>query len=125
MLLDADGVLLKDIVERVGVSKPTLIGWKKRYAAEGIGRLRTEAAMSVGTSPARATADFAAAAKRRNLDVCDTNTRRGDGRPPNMAHSIPAPTRPIQVATTSPRQHPSRSEGVRGARRYRTLWARC
>ena len=29
----------KDIVERVGVSKPTVIGWKKRYAAEGLGGL--------------------------------------------------------------------------------------
>jgi hypothetical protein len=27
---------VKDIVERVGVSKPTVIGWKKRYASEGI-----------------------------------------------------------------------------------------
>jgi hypothetical protein len=34
--LAADGVPVKDIVERVGVSKPTVIGWKKRYAAEGI-----------------------------------------------------------------------------------------
>jgi Winged helix-turn helix len=35
----ADGVAVKDIVARVGVSKPTVIGWKKRYAAEGIGEL--------------------------------------------------------------------------------------
>src|ERR687894_822251 len=28
-----------DIVERVGVSKPTVIAWKRRYAAEGIGGL--------------------------------------------------------------------------------------
>jgi transposase len=39
VLLAADGVAVKDIVERVGVSKPTVIGWKKRYAAEGIGGL--------------------------------------------------------------------------------------
>ena len=39
VLLAADGVPVKDIVERVGVSKPTVIGWKKRYAAEGIGGL--------------------------------------------------------------------------------------
>jgi transposase len=32
-------VAVKDIVERVGVSKPTVIGWKKRYAAEGVGGL--------------------------------------------------------------------------------------
>jgi transposase len=39
VLLAADGVAVKDIVERVGASKPTVIGWKKRYAAEGIGGL--------------------------------------------------------------------------------------
>ena len=39
VLLAADGVAVKDIVERVGVSKPTVIGWKKRYASEGIGGL--------------------------------------------------------------------------------------
>ena len=39
VLLAADGVPVKDIVERVGVSKPTVIGWKKRYATEGIGGL--------------------------------------------------------------------------------------
>ena len=33
------GVPVKDIVERVGVSKPTVIGWKKRYVAEGLGGL--------------------------------------------------------------------------------------
>ena len=39
VLLAADGVAVKDIVERVGVSKPTVIGWKKRYLTEGIGGL--------------------------------------------------------------------------------------
>jgi len=39
VLLAADGAAVKDIVERVGVSKPTVIGWKKRYVAEGIGGL--------------------------------------------------------------------------------------
>src|SRR5690242_1337022 len=39
VLLAADGVPVKDIVARVGVSKPTVIGWKKRYAVEGIGGL--------------------------------------------------------------------------------------
>jgi transposase len=39
VLLAADGVPVKDIVERVGVSKPTAIGWKKRYASEGVGGL--------------------------------------------------------------------------------------
>src|SRR5690349_14034009 len=40
VLLAADGVPVKDIVARVGASKPTVIGWKKRYAAEGIGGLQ-------------------------------------------------------------------------------------
>ena len=39
VLLAADGVGTNEIVERVGVSKPTVIGWKKRYAAEGLGGL--------------------------------------------------------------------------------------
>jgi transposase len=39
VLLAADGVAVTEIVERVGVSKPTVIAWKKRYAAEGIGGL--------------------------------------------------------------------------------------
>ena len=39
VLLAADGVAVKEIVERVGVSKPTVIGWKKRYAAEGVAGL--------------------------------------------------------------------------------------
>ncbi|MDT7615834.1 MAG: hypothetical protein QOF00_3281 [Pseudonocardiales bacterium] len=39
VLLAADGVPVTDIVERVGVSELTVIGWKKRYAAEGIGGL--------------------------------------------------------------------------------------
>ena len=39
VLLAADGVPVKEIVERVGASKPTVIGWKKRYAAEGVGGL--------------------------------------------------------------------------------------
>jgi transposase len=40
VLLAADGVAVKDIVERVGVSKPTVIEWKKRYGAEGLGGLQ-------------------------------------------------------------------------------------
>jgi transposase len=39
VLLAADDVPVKGIVERVGVSKPTVIGWKKRYAAEGLAGL--------------------------------------------------------------------------------------
>src|SRR5260370_31090446 len=39
VMLAADGVGTNEIVNRVGVSKPTVIAWKKRYAAEGIGGL--------------------------------------------------------------------------------------
>ena len=39
VLLAADGVGTNEIVARTGVSKPTVIAWKKRYAAEGIGGL--------------------------------------------------------------------------------------
>jgi transposase len=39
VLLAADGVGTNEIVARVGVSKPTVIGWKKRYAVEGLGGL--------------------------------------------------------------------------------------
>ncbi len=40
VLLAADGVGTNEIVARVGVSKPTVIAWKKRYAAEGIAGLQ-------------------------------------------------------------------------------------
>jgi transposase len=39
VLLAADGAGTNEIVTRAGVSKPTVIAWKKRYAAEGIGGL--------------------------------------------------------------------------------------
>jgi transposase len=39
VLLAADGAGTSEIVARVGVSKPTVIAWKKRYAAEGIAGL--------------------------------------------------------------------------------------
>jgi transposase len=39
VLLASDGVGTNEIVHRVGVSKPTVIAWKKRYAAEGIAGL--------------------------------------------------------------------------------------
>ena len=39
VLLAADGAGTNEIVNRTGVSKPTVIAWKKRYAAEGIGGL--------------------------------------------------------------------------------------
>ena len=39
VLLAADGLGTAEIVRRVGVSKPTVIAWKRRYAAEGLGGL--------------------------------------------------------------------------------------
>jgi transposase len=39
VLLAADGVGTNEIVQRVGVSKPTVVWWKKRYAAEGLAGL--------------------------------------------------------------------------------------
>ena len=39
VLLADEGVGTNQIVHRVGVSKPTVIGWKKRFAAEGIAGL--------------------------------------------------------------------------------------
>jgi transposase len=39
VLLAADGAGTSEIVTRTGASKPTVIAWKRRYAAEGIGGL--------------------------------------------------------------------------------------
>jgi hypothetical protein len=39
VLLAADGVGTNEIARRVGVSKPAVIGWKRRYATEGIAGL--------------------------------------------------------------------------------------
>jgi transposase len=39
VLLAGDGIGTNEIARRVGVSKPTVILWKKRYAAEGTGGL--------------------------------------------------------------------------------------
>jgi hypothetical protein len=39
VLLAAGGVGTNEIVHRVGVSKPAVIRWKRRYAAEGIAGL--------------------------------------------------------------------------------------
>ncbi|MBA3523685.1 MAG: helix-turn-helix domain-containing protein [Geodermatophilaceae bacterium] len=39
VLLVADGVGTNEIASRVGVSKPTVIAWKKRYAASGMAGL--------------------------------------------------------------------------------------
>jgi transposase len=40
VLLAAEGAGTNEIVARTGVSKPTVIAWKKRYAAGGIGGLQ-------------------------------------------------------------------------------------
>jgi transposase len=39
VLLTADGAGTSEVVRRTGLSKPTVIFWKRRYAAEGIGGL--------------------------------------------------------------------------------------
>jgi len=39
VLLAGEGIGTNEIVHRVGVSKPTVIAWRKRYAAEGIAGL--------------------------------------------------------------------------------------
>src|SRR4249920_3303106 len=39
VLLAADGVGTGEIVRRVGLSKPAVIGWKRRFAAEGVAGL--------------------------------------------------------------------------------------
>ena len=41
VLLAADGVGTAEIGGGSGISKPTVIAWKQRYAAEGIGGLET------------------------------------------------------------------------------------
>src|SRR5690348_13179328 len=40
VLLTADGVGTGEIVRRVGLSKPAVIGWKRRFAAEGVAVVR-------------------------------------------------------------------------------------
>ena len=42
VLLAADGVSNTDIAARAGVSRPTVISWRARYEASGIGGLRDE-----------------------------------------------------------------------------------
>ena len=43
VLLAADGVGTNEIVRLVGLSKPAVIGWKRRYAAEGVAGLEDRA----------------------------------------------------------------------------------
>ena len=40
VLLAADGAGTNEIVRLVGASKPTVIAWKRRYTAEGVGGLQ-------------------------------------------------------------------------------------
>jgi transposase-like protein len=39
VLLAADGLSTSEIARRAGVSQPTVLSWKRRYAVEGIGGL--------------------------------------------------------------------------------------
>jgi transposase len=36
LLLAAEGVANSQIAERLGISRPTVISWRKRYAGEGL-----------------------------------------------------------------------------------------
>jgi transposase len=36
LLLAAEGVANSEIAERLGVSRPTVIAWRKRYVREGL-----------------------------------------------------------------------------------------
>ena len=97
VLLAADGVAVKDIVERVGVSKPTVIGWKKRYAAEGIGGLEDRQArpssggrrgrgrLGHARTPARAVGRDALVGRRR----CGRGSCCWPPRPWSKAISLP------------------------------------
>jgi transposase len=42
VLLAADGEANVAIAERVGVSRPTVIGWRNRYAADGLAGLEDD-----------------------------------------------------------------------------------
>jgi hypothetical protein len=42
VLLAADGLSNTEIAERVGVSRPTVIGWRNRYASSGVRGLEDE-----------------------------------------------------------------------------------
>jgi len=42
VLLAADGASNTEIAERVGVSRPTVIGWRDRYASSGVRGLEDE-----------------------------------------------------------------------------------
>ena len=42
VLLAADGVSNTEIADRVGVSRPTVIGWRDRYASSGVRGLEDE-----------------------------------------------------------------------------------
>jgi hypothetical protein len=63
VLLAADGVGTTEIVGRVGLSKPAVIGWKRRYAAEGIAGLddRAKFGATTGDRPGRGRLGYARA----------------------------------------------------------------
>jgi transposase len=49
--LTVDRVPVREIVERAGVSKPTVIAWKKRHAAKGIGGLARNPQITLRFTP--------------------------------------------------------------------------
>jgi len=53
VLLAADGTGTNEIVRRTGASKPTVILWKRRYAAGGIGGLGDRPKPGMHALPAR------------------------------------------------------------------------
>ena len=53
VLLAGDGIGTNEIARRTGVSKPTVILWKRRYAAGGIGGLGDRPKPGMHALPAR------------------------------------------------------------------------
>ena len=77
LLLAADGVSNTEIADKVGVSRPTVLVWRQRYAEEGIDGLVGRA--RPGRRPGVAAADVIAATLRpppRRLGVTHWSSRR-------------------------------------------------
>jgi hypothetical protein len=70
----AEGVPVNDIVARVGVSNPTVIGWKKRYRAPRVWVAGTE-----NTDEHRGWLSDAAVNRLRNAARGDVSAGRGGG----------------------------------------------
>ena len=116
-----------DAVQHRGVRNASLRGGLKQPGEQtGVQwAVRDQAdaeAMSVTASPALATASCAAATNerptgnRRNSDVCDRNTRRGDGSL-GMTHSFPALTHRENTnhRPTAPLARPTPTRALRRA----------